>query len=140
MSIFVINTLLIALAVLIHYEALKQLSMLIPHLRIRSRLKVLLGVMGALCAHVIEIWAFGFGYYWLHHHEKFGVLEGNFDGSLMHSVYFSFTCFTTLGIGDIEPIGDIRFLVGLEGLVGLVLITWSASFMFIEMTRYWKER
>ena len=29
--------------------------------------------------------------------------------------------------------GDVRFLAGLEALTGLVLITWSASFLFIEM-------
>lgn len=30
---------------------------------------------------------------------------------------------TTLGFGDIEPIGDLRYLTGIESLSGLVLIT-----------------
>ncbi|EEB77646.1 hypothetical protein GPB2148_582 [marine gamma proteobacterium HTCC2148] len=55
----------------------------------------------------------------------------------MDCVYFSFTTYTTLGMGDIEPIGDLRYLTGLESLTGLVLITWSASFLYLEMTRYW---
>jgi uncharacterized membrane protein len=52
-------------------------------------------------------------------------------------VYFSFTTYSTLGVGDIEPYGNIRFVTGLESLVGLVLITWTASFLYLEMTRYW---
>jgi hypothetical protein len=31
----------------------------------------------------------------------------------------------------------LRFLVGLESLTGLVLITWSASFLFFELQRHW---
>ena len=47
---------------------------------------------------------------------------------------------TTLGYGDIEPFGILRFLTGIEALAGLVLITWSASFLFVEMQRYWPTR
>ena len=59
--------------------------------------------------------------------------------SLLDCVYFSFTTFTTLGFGDIEPIGDLRYLTGLEALTGLVLITWTASFLYLEMQRYWES-
>jgi hypothetical protein len=58
----------------------------------------------------------------------------------MDSVYFSFTTFTTIGFGDITPIGPLKFLTGLEALTGLVLITWTASFLFIEMQKYWNDR
>jgi hypothetical protein len=71
--------------------------------------------------------------------QNWGTLEGNFDGSLWDCAYFSFTTFTTLGFGDIQPTGDLRFLTGLESLTGLVLITWTASFLYLEMTRYWNE-
>ena len=43
-----------------------------------------------------------------------------------------------MGFGDITPEGPLRLLVGTEALVGLVLITWSASFSFIAMQYYWK--
>lgn len=29
------------------------------------------------------------------------------------------------------------FVIGLVSLTGLVLVTWSASFLYLEMTRYW---
>jgi len=69
-----------------------------------------------------------------------GNLAGNFDGSLMDCGYFSFTTFTTLGFGDIEPTGHLRYLTGIEALTGLVLITWTASFLYFEMQRYWNGR
>jgi hypothetical protein len=139
MLIYIINSVLIAIAVLIHYEVLRFMSTIIPRLTLHSHLRVLVGIFGALCAHVAEVWLFGFAYYWASSMPTLGLLSGNFDGSLMDSVYFSFTTYTSLGFGDVAPMGDLRFLAGLESLTGLVLIAWTASFMYLEMSRYWKE-
>ena len=133
-----VNSLIVALVVIIHYEALLQLSSWIPKLTIKHRLRIVLGVLGALLAHTLEVWVFAVAYYFMHGAGDWGYLQGNFNGSLLDCVYYSFTTYTTLGFGDIEPIGIIRFLTGIEALTGLVLITWSASFLFIEMQRYWK--
>ncbi len=132
------NCFIVALVVIIHYEALLKLSEWIPILTIRHRLRIVLGVLGALLAHTVEICVFAFAYYRMNGSDNWGYLEGSFNGSFFDCVYYSFTTYTTLGFGDIQPIGMIRFLTGIEGLTGLVLITWSASFLFIEMQRYWK--
>ncbi|MDO9049963.1 MAG: potassium channel family protein [Methylotenera sp.] len=137
---FILISMLVAAAVLVHFEALNQLTLLIPKLDIKHRLRVLVGVFGALLAHVIEIWLFAFGYYLMVRQGGFGSLQGHFDGSLMDCVYFSLVNYTSLGFGDIVPRGDIRFLAGIEALTGLVLITWTASFMFIEMQKLWKDQ
>jgi hypothetical protein len=131
-----VNTGVLAIAVVTHYEALFRLSRLLPKLPVRPQASILFGVFGALMAHVVEIWLFALAYYVMHH-QGWGYLEGNYDGSLLSSAYFSFTTFTTLGFGDIEPHGDLRYLTGIESLTGLVLITWSASFLFYEMQRNW---
>jgi ion channel len=131
---------LITPAVLIHYEMLCRLSTLMPRKASRHRYHILAGVLGALCAHIIEIWLFAFGYYFMVNSGKFGTLRGNFDNMLLECGYFSFTAYSTLGLGDIEPVGNIRFLVGLEPLTGLVLITWTASFMFVEMQKFWNNK
>lgn len=128
-----------AVTVMIHYEILRLLSKTIPTLKIKHRLRVVIGVFGTICAHIIEIWLFGFAFYFMIAAGGFGTLEGNFDGNLLDCVYFSFTSYTTLGYGDIVPRGDLRFLAGLEAITGLSLITWSASFMFMEMTQFWKD-
>ncbi|MFI3137487.1 MAG: ion channel [Methylococcaceae bacterium] len=126
------------IAVLIHFEALSLLSVFIPKLKIKPRFCVLFGVFGALVAHIIEIWLFAFAYYFTIRATYFGTLEGNFNNSLMDCSYFSFTTYTSLGFGDIKPTGDIRFTAGLETLTGLVLISWTASFVFLEMQKLWK--
>ena len=57
--------------------------------------------------------------------------------TLFDYMYFSSTVYSTLGFGDIVPVGEIRALTGIEAVSGLVLITWSASFTFLEMQRHW---
>jgi hypothetical protein len=131
---------LVAVAVLIHYEALYLLTVFIPKLKVKHRLRVLFGFFGALFAHVVEIWLFAFAYYFLNHSTDFGNLEGRFDGSLMDCSYFSFTNYTSLGFGDIQPTGDLRFLAGLEALTGLLLIGWTISFMSLEMQKLWQDK
>lgn len=137
---FILNALFAAIAVLIHFEALNKLSLITPKIPIQHRVRVLVGVLGALIAHVIEIFVFASGYYFMLHIEGFGNIIGRFDRSLLDCIYFSFVNFTTLGFGDVVATGDIRFLAGLEALTGFVLITWTASFMFIEMQKQWKDR
>ena len=139
LAVFLINSAIISLAVLIHYEFLYRISTVIPKMKIKHRFRIVFGVFGAIVAHSIEIWIFSLAYYLLPNIEGMGYLEGNFNGTLMDCVYFSYTTFTTLGFGDIEPHGHIRHLVGLESLTGLLLITWTASFLYFEMQRYWDK-
>ena len=133
-----VTTFLVALAVLIHFEVLRWLTefMLSPHSRFR--LALLICMFGAIIAHVIEIWVFGLGYFYLTQSGQFGSLEGGFTHTLSDCGYYSFVTYTTLGFGDLIPKGHIRFLTGMEALTGLLLITWTASFMYIQMKRGWK--
>ena len=140
LSAIVINCIVVALVVLVHYEFLYRITLYIPKMRLKHRYRIVVGVFGSLIAHAIEIWIFALVYYWMHHSPRWGALTGQFDGSLMDCVYFSFTVFSTVGFGDIEPTGQLRFLTGIEALTGLVLITWSASFLFFEMQRYWTTK
>jgi hypothetical protein len=134
-----INSFVIALAVAVHYEFLFYATRLIPRMNIKPRQRIIFGVFTALVAHAVEVWIFAFAYYFLHHQGTWGQLEGNYNGTLLDSAYFSFTTYSTLGFGDIQPMGDIRFLTGLESLTGLVLVTWSASFLYFEMQRLWSS-
>jgi len=137
--VFLINSLVIAIVVIAHYEFLYHITLYIPKMAIKHRYRIVAGVFGALMAHIFEIWIFAIAYYFMNHSNGWGKLTGNFDGSLMDCGYFSFTVFSTVGFGDIEPIGDLRYLTGIESLCGLVLITWSASFLYFEMQRHWNK-
>ncbi len=134
---FLIIVLVVALSVVIHYEFLYRLTLLMPKLRIRHRQRIVLGVITALLAHTLEIFIFAVAFFLINRSGEFGSLQGNYDGSLADNIYYSFTTYTTLGFGDIEPFGGIRYLTGVESLTGLVLITWTASFLYIEMRQYW---
>lgn len=138
--VFLVNSLVVAIAVIVHYEFLYRVTLIIPKLKIKHRYRILFGVFSALVAHAFEIWIFATAYYFMNRADGWGKLSGNFTGSLMDCAYFSFTVFTTLGFGDIEPTGDLRYLTGIESLTGLVLITWSASFLFFEMQKHWNAR
>ncbi len=136
---FLIISALVAVTVVIHYEMLRLLWVYIPALKMKHRVRVIIGVFGTIGAHIIEVWIFGIACYYMVASGNFGTLEGNFDGSLLDSVYFSFTNYTTLGYGDIVASGQLRFLAGMEAITGLSEITWSASFMFMEMMKFWEE-
>lgn len=134
---FLINSFLVAAVVVIHHEALNGIFRLGQKIKLHRNLAILIGVFGALLAHILEIWLFALGYYYMVRSDYFGTLQGNVDGSLLDCAYFSFTTYTSLGFGDIEPFGHLRFTAGLEALTGLMMITWTASFMFLKMEKYW---
>lgn len=136
---------IVILCVLWHYEGLSILSRWITHERLPPRLRIATIIFGQLLLHIAEIWIFAFGYYLLTLDPAFGVFhQAPYDTmaeplemNLLDQVYYSSVVYTTLGFGDIVPGGPIRFLTGTEAVTGLVLITWSASFTFLEMQRYW---
>lgn len=139
-EVTLINTLVVIVAVVIHYECLLRLNDSLPRLKAWSRFRIVVGVFGALLAHALEVWCFALVYYLMTRSGEWGSLQGDFDGSFMDCVYFSFTTFTTIGFGDISPLGKLKYLTGLQGLTGLVLISWTASFLFLEMQKYWKSK
>jgi hypothetical protein len=137
---FIVNILIISLAVIVHYESLQRLSQLMPRLRFRYRFRIAVGLLGAILAHIIEVWLFALVYYLMIRSGDFGNILGQPEPNLLNCAYFSFVTYSTLGYGDLVPVGHLRFLAGLEALTGLVLITWTASFMYFQMSRYWSNQ
>jgi len=137
-----LTMLIVVVAVGIHYEGLRFYSRWMTHSRLRPRVRVVLVIYGLLILHTIEIWLFGIGFWWLDQGPPgYGALVG--DTTLTHLVdyvYFSTTVYSTLGFGDLVPQGPMRLLAGIESVSGLLLITWSASFTYLEMARYWSQR
>ena len=141
--VFIINTFLVLATIVIHYEVLFQLSKRLSLTKkITPSYKVLICVFTIFLAHVVEIWLFGLGYYFSSQLDGIGNLFGKTanHGIILDYVYLSFVTYTTLGYGDLVASGYLRYLTGVEALVGLILITWSASFLFIEMGKYWRVK
>lgn len=128
----------LSICVLLHYEVLAGLTRLLRRMRLRARRRMLVLIPCIMAAHAAEIWVFGITYAMLLRNPVYGAITGTAEVNLFDYVYFSGMVFSTVGFGDLVPVGHIRFLAGIEGLTGLVFITWSASFAFLEMQRFWK--
>jgi hypothetical protein len=137
----VLGTMLaVSAAVLVHYEGLNLLSQWLAKRREHHpRRKVLYGIFGVLSLHITEIWIFGLMVWVLLMFPNTGNVAGSLSGSLLDAVYLCANTYTTVGFGDLAPVGPIRFAGGTMALTGLVLITWSASFTFLEMQRFWRR-
>ena len=130
--------LIVALTVVLHYEVLSGLNQHLPRWKhIPMRLRILALIFLLLLLHVAEIWLFGLGIHLAIQDPQLGNVLGIAQGNLLDAIYLSATTYTTLGIGDLIPQGPIRFLIGTEAVVGLMMITWSASFTYLEMQRCW---
>ena len=141
-----LTTLIIVIAsVIVHYEGLSGLTKWVSLDLLPPRARIATLIFGQLILHVIEIWIFAAGYYVLTQMLEFGtLLQSAYLGAELplimgfaDYVYYSATVYSTLGFGDLVPHGPVRLLTGMEAVLGLVLITWSASFTFLEMQRYW---
>lgn len=129
---------IVVTCVLVHYEGLVILGRWVAHEPFSPRVRIATMILGQLALHVIEIWIFGIGYFLMAHAVEFGALVPD-PGPLQFGdyIYYSAVVYSTLGFGELVPVGPIRFLTGMEAVVGLTLITWSASFTFLKMQRYW---
>jgi len=124
--------------VLLQYEGLVLAWKWISRHEGHKRVKVLYAISSVLVLHVLEIWIFGVAIWGLLHWPATGSLYGPEAADVLECVYLSAVTFSTVGFGDIAPVGPIRFLSGTEALSGFVLITWSASFTYLEMEKFWR--
>ena len=132
---------LVILTILIHYEILRITSNSLPRMTIRPRQRIIVVIIAAFLAHVVEIWLYAVAFYGLHQAELggFGSLNGAFSGRVVEYVYFSAVSYTSLGLGDVWPTGVLRLITGIEALNGLILIAWSASFTYLSMEKFWED-
>lgn len=136
--VVLITVLAVVVSVVLHYEALNWLTGNLKKVQLKPRRHILMLIFAILFIHVMEIWIFGVGYFYLISGEGHGALVASHVVGFLDCVYYSAVCFTTLGLGDVVPIGAVRFVTGTEALTGFVLLTWSASFTFVEMERFWR--
>jgi hypothetical protein len=127
----------VVICVTVHYEGLRLLSDRLPMPKHHHRRRIIILILCLLILHFMEIWVFGIAYFLSQKFPGFGELATTENFGFLDSIYYSATVFTTLGFGDIVPQGPIRFMTGVESVAGLTLITWSASFTFLEMLKTW---
>lgn len=126
-----------------HYFVLTNLSSFLLEREFQTRKWVGFSILVMIFAHVFEVTIFSFGYAMLDGHEDFGELIANsaevetVGDELADYWYFSFVVYTSLGFGDITPKHNLRLITAFETLTGLIMIAWSASFIYMQMQRCW---
>jgi hypothetical protein len=128
---------LVALSVFVHYETLRLCNELLPRLRcIEGRTQLLAAIGAAFCSHLGHITLFAVAFAFLDG-TSLGRLQGAFSHTAAAFLYFSAETYTSLGFGDVYPAGAMRLIAGIEALTGLLMIGWTTSFTYLEMSRHW---
>ena len=113
------------------------LSAYLPRIRIKPRARLLVVLFGTFFGHLVGISFYALAYYYSKDHFNLGTFGGDFVDTFASYLYFSAETYTTIGLGDIYPLGPLRLITGIEALNGLLLIGWSASFTYIAMQKFW---
>lgn len=133
-----ISVLMVILTTVIFYDILRYIWGKLPEIKLSSpRNKTIFVVIGIFAGHTTCVWLYGLCYYVMVEYLKLGDLAGDEFKEFIHYVYFSAETYSSLGIGDFYPVGNLRFIAGVEVLNGLVLIGWSVSFTYLAMEKFW---
>ena len=132
-----IATTLVAVTVLIHFEGLQLLSRGLRQFAGHGRWHMLIIIYGVIVVHILEIAIYGFGYWLGDIIFDIGQFAGVRAVNFREYIFFSAETFTSLGLGDVYPLGALRLIASVEVLNGLILIGWSTSFTFLVMIKYW---
>lgn len=120
-----------------HFTVLSWLSGGMARIVMRRSVRLMVIVLALLLAHLVEMGIYGAAYGAGVQVLGIGGFAGRGVSTAMDYLYFSIVTFTSLGLGDVFPLGHLRFLAGVETLNGLLLIAWSGSFIYIAMGRLW---
>lgn len=135
-TVIPLAALLVIATTMLHYEALRRSADWIVRVPVPGRMQVVLAILVCFLAHTVEIGLFAAAYAALAASGQ-GAFGGEPTAGAVDYFYYSATSFTSLGLGDVFPTGAMRLLTGIEGLTGLILIAWSASYIFLTMERTW---
>jgi hypothetical protein len=133
-----ITVIISAIVIIVHFETMTYLTKLGRATHLPTRISLLLGVFTLFAAHSLEVWIFAGGLYLANDVWELGTLSGAFDGSARDYLYISLVNYTTLGYGEIVPVGHLRTICGFEALIGLLMMAWSAAFTVFRLTDRWR--
>ncbi|MHA6297400.1 ion channel [Devosia sp. CAU 1758] len=128
-----------AASVLLHYQSMLVGRTILQGSGLSRRTGVFVGMASVTVAQIIGVFIYAVIYYLMNLQPFFGSLEGELQGGFLDPLYFSLMSYTTLGVGDIYPMGALRIISGIEALNGFALIGWTASFAYTLMQQGWSD-
>lgn len=119
---------LLALTTALHYEGLKFLAR--PRRGPYFRPGPVFAITALVALHLAEIGLYAAAYAAGAEVLDLGNLLGLAPASGLDYFYFAAQTYSTLGYGDVVPMGALRMIASVEPLNGLLLLAWSGAFLF----------
>lgn len=135
-----VSLVVIVLVTLLHYEFMRTMSDTLENPHRRHRYFSVFIVISLFLVHTVSIWIYGIVYWLLETRFSFGELHGLQQVDFISFIYFSASTYSSLGFGDIFPVGPLRLIASAEVLQGLLLIGWSVAFTFFMMQKLWDKK
>ena len=124
----------IGLATTSHFLSLRALKNYVVRSDLSAYLKLIAVVYGITFSQLIAAFWFAVGFL-LSIEIGLGDLQGSSSLYFIEIYYFSLINLTSLGLAQLEPIGHLNFLSGLEAMTGFLLVSCSASLIFKTMNQ-----
>jgi len=137
-SALTIILLVIGAGILHHYSliVLRRISVrVLPD----TALRPITVFVGLAALHMIEIAIFAALLAFKAGEAAVAVTGSGFSGSVSDWLYLAGLLFTTLGYAAFDLEGEIRLIAATGSLVGFMLLTWSATFLFAECQKVWNK-
>ncbi|WP_309606979.1 ion channel [Phenylobacterium sp.] len=135
-------TILALLAVIgstaLHYEAIRRMDRLARRAQ-RPYPTLLVVISGLVALHLVEIAVYAILFALSVGPLGLGAFSGNTPHSPMAYIYYAAEAYASLGYGDVVPTGEIRLITAIAPLNGILLLTWSGSFLF-SLVEDWRSR
>ena len=120
---------MLAVTTAFHYEALQLLERAAAGRRVSQRRAV--GFLITLVAvHLAEVALYAIAYGLGANVFALGSLHGSSGRVWLDFFYFAAETYSTVGYGDLVPVGALRLVASVEALNGLLLLAWSGAFLF----------
>ena len=136
--ILLVSFIAVFIVTALFYEFLCLISWIVSGVTAGHRPIMFIMITGIFIAHATAILIYAILYWVLIHYGGLADLSGNVLDHFPTYLYFSATSYSSLGVGDIFPVGGLRFLTGVEAVNGLILITWSAAFTYFSIQKMWE--
>jgi hypothetical protein len=125
----------VVLCVLIQFQGINWMWRLNSRGGPRARARIAVSVLFLIGLHLLEVAIFGCGYLIGERLFGIGAIAASRPISVLDVFYYSAEVFSTLGLGDIYATSDLRMLTSVEALSGMLLLSWSASFLVLAVQR-----
>jgi hypothetical protein len=137
--IFLTGFFLAAAVIAIHYEVLYGIANFVQKHTRPHRFDMIIVMTGVTIAHMLEAFIYAMAYWVRTEYLQLDHYAHKSPKQLFDYFYFSLETYTTIGYGDLYLVGDARFLSSSEGLLGLLLLGWSASFILLILKEKWDK-